>query len=273
MTIRIYVDGAHLQGGYGGWGAVIADGEKKTPLSGSDAEATSNRMELVAAIEALSAIPPGSEVEVYSDSQYLIHTMQGKYRRRKNSDLWHRLDELTRERRVSWRWARGDESPEIIEAHRLAEEAARRARGGISMVDVSPKSVTLREAVARSRVWMQPGTLETVRSGRLPKGDVFTAAQLAGVMAAKHTPHLIPLCHPLLVEDVKVEVRPGPDYIEVEAAVKGEGKTGMEMEALTAASIAALTVYDMCKGLDPRMKIEVKLIKKSGGKSGTVFLE
>lgn len=271
--IKIYIDGACLKEGYGGWGAVVIEDGKKTLLSGMDSNATSNRMELIAAIESLKMTPPGSEVEVYSDSQYLVHSMQGKFRRRQNFDLWSRLDELSRGRKVGWRWVGREDLPEMIEAHNLAEEAARRVGVGISMVDVSAKPVTAREAVARARVWLQPATVEAILKGETPKGDVFVAARLAGIMATKQTPHLIPLCHPVPIEDVRVNVRTGRDYIEIETTVRGEGKTGMEMEALTAASIAALTVYDMCKGVDLRMKIEVKLIKKSGGKSGTVILE
>lgn len=123
---------------------------------------------------------------------------------------------------------------------------------------------------------MQPSTLKALQQGKLPKGDVLATAQVAGIMAAKRTPQLIPLCHPLLLTDVKVEFHLDEQNskVEVTAQVKCTGKTGVEMEALTAVAGSALTIYDMCKGIDPRMRIEeIRLVRKSGGKSGTVDLE
>lgn len=144
------------------------------------------------------------------------------------------------------------------------------------MVDIGEKPDTEREAVARGWVKMQPSTLKLLREGGLPKGDVLAAAQVAGIMAAKRTPQLIPLCHPLLLTDVKVEflLDERGDRVEITAQVKSRGKTGVEMEALTAVAISALTIYDMCKGVDPGMQIEgIRLVKKSGGKSGAVVFE
>jgi len=123
---------------------------------------------------------------------------------------------------------------------------------------------------------MQPSTLKLLREGGLAKGDVLATAQIAGIMAAKRTPQLIPLCHPLLLTDVKVEfhINEPSSAVEVIARVKSQGKTGVEMEALTAVAISLLTIYDMCKGVDPRMQIEgVRLVRKSGGKSGAVVFE
>jgi cyclic pyranopterin phosphate synthase len=119
---------------------------------------------------------------------------------------------------------------------------------------------------------MKPITLELIRRGEIEKGDVLAMAQTAGTMAAKETPHLIPLCHPLLLTNVRIEFNfpESADLIEITATVKNIGKTGVEMEALTAASISALTIYDMCKPVDKSMSIEkIHLIRKSGGKSGT----
>jgi cyclic pyranopterin phosphate synthase len=144
------------------------------------------------------------------------------------------------------------------------------------MVDIGEKPDTEREAVAKGWVKMQPSTLKLLREGGLPKGDVLATAQVAGIMAAKRTPQLIPLCHPLLLTDVKVEFRLDEqgDRVEIIAQVKSRGKTGVEMEALTAVTISALTIYDMCKGVDPGMQIEaIRLVKKSGGKSGVVVFE
>ncbi len=146
----------------------------------------------------------------------------------------------------------------------------------VRMVDIGEKPDTEREAVARGVIKMQPSTLKLLREGGLAKGDVLATAQIAGIMAAKRTPQLIPLCHPLLLTDVKVEfhIDEPSSAVEIIARVKSQGKTGVEMEALTAVAISALTIYDMCKGVDPRMQIEgVRIVRKSGGKSGTVVFE
>lgn len=150
------------------------------------------------------------------------------------------------------------------------------AAGRPRMVDISQKADTQREAVAKGIVRMQAATFDLLKKGAMPKGDVLSVAQLAGIMAAKQTPYLIPLCHPLLLDDIKVEVRldEANKAVEITATVKSTGKTGVEMEALTATAIAALTVYDMCKAVDRGMKIDsIRLVRKSGGKSGTIALE
>ncbi|MBS3976711.1 MAG: cyclic pyranopterin monophosphate synthase MoaC [Syntrophomonadaceae bacterium] len=143
--------------------------------------------------------------------------------------------------------------------------------GRARMVDVGEKPKTEREAVARAAVRMQPETLSLIESGRLAKGDVLGVARVAGIMAAKKTPTLIPLCHPLLITSVNIHflLDKTASAVEIEARVSLAGQTGVEMEALTAVSVAALTIYDMCKAVDKGMVIEqVRLIKKSGGKSG-----
>ena len=138
------------------------------------------------------------------------------------------------------------------------------------MVDVSPKAETARTATARGRIVMAPATLALIREGRAGKGDVLGVARLAGIIAAKRTSDLIPLCHPLMISKVSVDLEPeGDDAIVIEATVSLTGKTGVEMEALTAVSIAALTVYDMVKAADRGMRIEdIRLVHKAGGKSG-----
>jgi len=138
------------------------------------------------------------------------------------------------------------------------------------MVDVSPKAETARTATARGRIVMAPETLLLIREGRAGKGDVLGVARLAGIMAAKRTSDLIPLCHPLMISKVSVDLEPeGDNAIVIEATVSLTGKTGVEMEALTAVSIAALTVYDMVKAADRGMRIEdIRLVHKAGGKSG-----
>ncbi|MBN1190418.1 MAG: cyclic pyranopterin monophosphate synthase MoaC [Dehalococcoidales bacterium] len=144
------------------------------------------------------------------------------------------------------------------------------------MVDVSAKNETLREAVARCTVHMKAETLDLIKQGQIAKGDVFTVAQVAGIMAAKQTPHLIPLCHPLLLGEIRVEfsVDEANRAVLITSTVKNSGQTGVEMEAMTAVSVAALTIYDMCKAVDRGMRIDnIRLVKKSGGKSGTIILE
>ena len=140
------------------------------------------------------------------------------------------------------------------------------------MVDVGDKAVTTREAIARGEVRMKPATLRRVAAGRAKKGDVFAVARVAGILAAKRTHELVPLCHPLPIAAIAVELSANRarSVVEVEARVRVDGKTGVEMEALTAVAVACLTVYDMTKAIDRGMTIgRVRLIKKSGGRSGT----
>lgn len=143
--------------------------------------------------------------------------------------------------------------------------------GNAHMVDVSAKDETERVAVAGGSVLMQPDTLRMILDGGVKKGDVLSVAQLAGIMGAKRTPDLIPLCHPLALTKVTVELScdPARQAVDITATCKLKGRTGVEMEALTAVSVAALTVYDMCKAVDKGMRItDVRLLHKSGGKSG-----
>jgi cyclic pyranopterin phosphate synthase len=144
------------------------------------------------------------------------------------------------------------------------------AAGRAAMVDVSAKDETARTATARGRIVMLPATLALIREGRAGKGDVLGVARIAGIMAAKKTAELIPLCHPLMISKVTVELEPeGEDAVAIEATVSLAGRTGVEMEALTAVTVAALTVYDMVKAVDRGMRIEdVRLVHKAGGKSG-----
>ena len=147
---------------------------------------------------------------------------------------------------------------------------------GPRMVDVGAKPSTLREAVARGNVAMRPETVAAIRSHSTPKGDVLSTAQIAGIMAAKRTHELIPMCHPLSISFIGVDLSVSEDgqSVGIEATVRTTGKTGVEMEALTAVSVAGLTVYDMCKAIDRGMRIQsVRLVRKTGGKSGDIVLE
>lgn len=148
------------------------------------------------------------------------------------------------------------------------------AQGRARMVDVGEKPDTKRVAVAKGRVVMTPQTLELVRKNEIAKGDVLTVAQVAGIAAAKRASELIPLCHPLFLTNIQVDFDFQANGIEIKATVEATGKTGVEMEALTAVTVSALTIYDMCKAQDRAMRIQdVRLVKKSGGKSGEIVLE
>ena len=143
------------------------------------------------------------------------------------------------------------------------------SEGRARMVDVGGKEVTQRRAVARARVTMQEETAQALADGTVAKGDVLAVARVAGIQAAKRTSELIPLCHPLMLSSVQVDLTPGPSWVDIEATAETVDRTGVEREALTACSVAALTVYDMCKARDRAMQVEaVGLVEKSGGRSG-----
>lgn len=292
--IKIYTDGAYNPvPGQGGWAAVIVEGKQKRVFSGTAQKTTSNRMEITAALEGILKTKLGAEVVVYTDSQYLFGCMASGWQRRANRDLWQQVDGAVSQRKVRWEWI--DQNARNAfhkEAHDRANSlssqgeaekkvAARELthideQGRPRMVDVSGKPDTRREAVAKGMVRMQPSTLARLKKGPMAKGDVLAVAQLAGIMAAKQTPNLIPLCHPILIGDIKVEfsLDEAKSTVEITATVKSMGKTGVEMEALTATAVTALTIYDMCKAVDRGIRIEnIRLVKKSGGKSGTISLE
>jgi cyclic pyranopterin phosphate synthase len=149
-------------------------------------------------------------------------------------------------------------------------------RGQANMVDVGEKADSVREAIARGAIRLQPATLAMITGGTAPKGDVLATARIAGIMAAKRASDLIPLCHPLMLTRVAVEITPdaASSSLRIEATVRTTGKTGVEMEALTAVSVAALTIYDMCKAVDRGMRItDIRLAEKRGGRSGEIVLE
>ncbi len=285
--IRIYTDGACSGNpGPGGWAAIIISDEGREEIKGREKKTTNNRMEITAAIEGLTRISSGSEVVIESDSQYLVNTMTKNWKRRANQDLWKKLDKLVAERSVSWVWIKGHNGhPENERADKLANDMVGNSKnnpthfdvdGKVHMVDVTDKATTERVATARGSVVMSPDTLRFIQQGEMAKGDVFAVAQIAGVMAAKQTHQIIPLCHPLPITSVDVDLQLDEERstVEISATVRTTAKTGVEMEALTAVSAAALTVYDMCKAMDRAMRIEnVRLIRKSGGRSGEIVLE
>ncbi len=287
--IHIYTDGACAGNpGPGGWAAIIVDGAKRRELKGREESTTSNRMEILAAIKGLEQTPTGSQITIHSDSQYLVRTMTENWKRNTNLDLWHELDRLAAERNVDWVWIKGHNGhPENERANRLASEMAGLkektaapthfdSEGKVRMVDVSAKPATERVAIARGTVAMKPATLEMIKKGETAKGDVLAVAQMAGIMAAKQTSHLIPLCHPLPITNISVEFKLDEERsaVDITTTVKTTAQTGVEMEALTAVAVAALTIYDMCKAVDRGMRIEsIRLARKSGGKSGEIVLE
>ena len=301
-AITIYTDGSCLGNpGPGGWGTLVfGESEEPQRLSGHEAQTTNNRMELMAAIQGLEAVPAGSKVVLHSDSSYLVNTMTKNWKRRVNHDLWERLDTLSGSHNVEWRWVRGHNGDRWNEAaDRLAVAAmniaAGRETGATSeptkpadslthiddegrarMVDVGDKPVTDREATAKGHVTIQPETLRLIKEGLMKKGDVLTIAQLAGIMGAKRTSELIPLCHPLPLNQVSVdfELDESNSRIEITASARTSSKTGVEMEALTAVSVAALPLYAMCKAVDRGIRIEnIRLVRKRGGQSGDITLE
>ena len=287
--INIYVDGScDGNPGPGGWAAIIVDGAKRREIKGREENTTNNRMEILAAIKGLEQTREGAQVTIHSDSQYLVRTMTENWKRKANLDLWHKLDELLAGRNVEWKWIRGhNDHPENERADRLANEMAGMkekspspthfdAEGKVRMVDVTAKPATERLAVAKGVVIMKPTTLEMIKKGETAKGDVLAVAQMAGIMAAKQTSHLIPLCHPLPITSVSLEFKLDEERsaVDIMATVKTTAQTGVEMEALTAVAVAALTIYDMCKAVDRGMRIEnIRLARKSGGKSGEIVLE
>jgi cyclic pyranopterin monophosphate synthase len=288
-VIHIYTDGACVGNpGPGGWAAVIVDGGKRREIKDREENTTNNRMEILAAVKGLEQTTPGAQVTIYSDSQYLVRTMTENWKRNTNLDLWHELDRLVAERSVDWVWIKGHNGhPENERANRLATEMAsisERApqpthfdsEGKVRMVDVSAKPATERVAIARGTVAMKSATLEMIKKGEMAKGDVLAVAQMAGIMAAKQTSHLIPLCHPLPITNVSVEFKLDEErsVVDITSTVKTTAQTGVEMEALTAVAVAALTIYDMSKAMDRGMRIEsIRLSRKSGGKSGDIVLE
>jgi cyclic pyranopterin phosphate synthase len=284
--IQIYTDGSYNSMlDQGGWSAVIVRDNEKHVLSGTVPKTTGNRMEITAVLEAVNQIPYNTEITIYTDSQYLLGCMTKGWRRRANLDLFEQLDQAIKKRNVNWHWIKSeDDNPLHKEAHQTAIKLATTTpaenttelthldlTGFPQMVDITQKSITERVATAGGNIKMQPTTFELVKQNQLPKGNVLVTAQLAGIMAAKQTANIIPLCHPLSINTINItfNYEETNHSIQIAATVKSTGKTGVEMEALTAVTVAALTIYDMCKAVDQSMILEnIRLIEKSGGKRG-----
>ena len=290
--IELYTDGACSGNpGPGGWAAIIVEDGAKRSLQGGQEQTTNNRMEILAVIKGLESLPASAEATVLSDSQYVVNTMTRNWKRSANRDLWERLDTQVAKRKVSWQWVRGHASnPHNEEADALAVRESRLAAEGQSraglthvddsgkarMVNVGSKPATHRVAVAKGAVITQPETLDLIRSNALEKGDVLVVARVAGIMGAKNTQQVIPLCHPLPLDHVSVdfELDESRSAVGITATASTTSKTGVEMEAMTAVAIAALTIYDMCKAVDRGIRIDsIRLVSKRGGKSGDLILE
>ena len=300
--IDIYTDGA-CKSGVGGWAALIFETSGHRDMSGKLEDTTSNRMELSAAIHSLESLPTGSEVTIFSDSEYLVKTMTQGWKRNTNLDLWENLDSLNIAHKVNWQWVKGHANipgneyvnqlagfeagvtkakPNIDRFFKTLDNTATPTlthvdqQGSVEMVDVGWKPVSDREAIAQGCILMKPETINLISENLIKKGDVLTIAQIAGIMGGKRTAELIPLCHPLPLNklDVELELDLANNRVKISALARTSGKTGVEMEALTAVSIAALTIYDMCKGVDRWMTIEdIGLVSKSGGLGGDIQRE
>lgn len=290
---EIYTDGSCIGNpGQGGWAGLIIDDQKiETEISGFDLNTTNNRMELLAVIKSIEKIEDGSAINLYSDSQYVINSITKNWKKEKNVDLWNELEKVLVNKSVQWFWVRGHSDNEFNNrVDRLARNTSKQIpkedqdfflthldnEGKIQMVDIDSKASTKREAMAEALVQFQPKTLEIVMEGGLKKGDVFTVAKIAGITGSKKTSDLIPLCHKINLShvDINFDVDIKKSQVKIISSVKAEYKTGVEMEALTAVMCAGLTIYDMCKSIDKLITIkEVKLIRKSGGKSGDFVLE
>ncbi len=293
QLIEIYTDGACLGNpGPGGWAAVIFEQGDRRIVKGREDHTTNNRMEILAVVEGLKALVEPGRVTVFSDSQYLINTMTKSWKRKANLDLWEKLDAVVGRHEVTWCWVKGHDGHPMNEmADRLAVGEAKHHQdfnsyagkfthlntsGEASMVDISMKPETARVAVARAQISMSRQTLVLIEANDLQKGDVISVARVAGIIAAKNTSQLIPLCHSLQLTKVALQFDMDHEnnLIAIEGMAKTTAKTGVEMEAMTAVSIAALTIYDMCKSVDRSMRINnVRLVKKTGGKSGDIVLE
>ena len=280
----LYTDGSCIGNpGPGGWASIIIINDVKTTLSGSDEETTNNKMEITAIIKGLEQFPENSSVKIFTDSEYVINTMTKNWKRNTNLDLWNCLDSLVKNRTIEWNWVKGHSGNKLNdEADLIANGEAKKIiqkkklthlnkEGNAQMVDTSTKGITERIAIVSGKILMKKETLDTALEGNLKKGDLFSVAKTSGINAAKWTHLLIPMCHPIPVSNVVIDIVPNHDMpgLEITSTVKANWNTGVEMEAFTAVSITCLTIFDMCKSLDKSMKIEdIHLVHKAGGASG-----
>ena len=285
--IQIHTDGSCLGNpGPGGWGAIIIypDGDVKE-LSGSNQDTTNNRMELKAVIEALNFLQSGSMIELFSDSLYVINTITKGWKKKANIELWNELDNLIQKHNnISWNWVKGHSGDFYNEkVNDIAQGKAEMVKknnlshvneeGSVQMVDVGQKNDSERTAVAKGFVKVSQEIISQVLAANNPKGDVLSISRIAGIMAAKKTPELIPLCHQIDLNhvDITIDIDDENNRFVIEASTKSSSKTGVEMESLVAVSITALTIYDMTKAIAHDSLIsDIQLVSKKGGKSGNI---
>lgn len=278
----VYTDGSCIPNpGSGGWAYEIRNSmdEIIDSSSGFDKNTTNNRMELTAVIKSLQSdyIKSNSVVTIKSDSQLIIHTMNKNWKKKENTDLWNDLDEYKKGKNLhcEWEWVKahaGIEGNENVDqkANQEAKMSHLSNDGNVNMVDVSDKNQTIRVAKATSKIKLSKTAFEMTKSNDSKKGNVLATARIAGILAAKKTHELIPLCHQINLTNINIDfILDDSGFITVDSKVKCIGNTGVEMEALTSVTVASLTIYDMLKSVDKRIVInDIHLISKSGGKSG-----
>ncbi|MQG18747.1 MAG: cyclic pyranopterin monophosphate synthase MoaC [SAR202 cluster bacterium] len=303
IMIRVYTDGSCLNNpGAGGWAAIILDKKSKMILKGGENNTTNNRMELMSVISGLESIADDEDVTIYSDSKYVINSVTLGWKRKANLDLWELLDQQLISKNVEWQWVKGHSGDKYNEeADQIAQSEADKIQNNInqpsysqeslfkkvkmthlddngeaSMVNVASKEKTIRKAEAKCTVVVGAEVLKLIIDNQIKKGDVFSTANIAGIMAAKKASNLIPLCHTILLDKVGIsfEIDQIHHQVHVTSVVESSERTGVEIEALVAASVAGITIYDMCKSVDKKIHIDnLHLVKKTGGKSGDFDIE
>jgi len=297
--ILIYTDGSCLSNpGPGGWAAIVLDDESKTILKGGENNTTNNRMEIMAVISGLESVSNDDDVKIYSDSKYVINSITLGWKRKVNLDLWELLDQQLIGKNVEWQWVKGhsgdkynEEADQIAlsEANNIKSNFSSQGsffkdvkmshlndQGQAAMVNVGSKEKTVRTAQAKCDVILGSEIVQLIKENQIKKGDVFSVANIAGIMAAKNTSNLIPLCHTILIDKVAInfDINKSNDLVEITSIVETRERTGVEIEALVAASVSAVTIYDMCKSVDKKIRIDnLRLVKKTGGKSGDFNIE
>ena len=220
----LFTDGSCIGNpGPGGWASIIIINDVNTTLSGSDEETTNNKMEITAIIKGLEQFPENSSVKIFTDSEYVINTMTKNWKRNTNLDLWNCLDSLVKNRTIEWNWVKGHSGNKLNdEADLIANGEAKKIiqkkklthlnkEGNAQMVDTSTKGITERIAIVSGKILMKKETLDTALKGNLKKGDLFSVAKTSGINAAKWTHLLIPMCHPIPVSNVVIDIVPNHD--------------------------------------------------------------
>lgn len=297
--VLIYTDGSCLSNpGPGGWAAIVLYDESKTILKGGENNTTNNRMEMLAVISGLESVSNDDDITIYSDSKYVINSITLGWKRKANLDLWELLDQQLIGKNVEWKWVKGhsgvkynEEADQIAlsEANHIKSNLSSKEsffegvkmshlnnQGKATMVNVGFKEKTVRKAQAKCDVILGSEIVQLIKENQIKKGDVLSVANIAGIMAAKNASSLIPLCHTILIDQVEInfDIDESNGLIEITSLVETRERTGVEIEALVAVSVSAVTIYDMCKSIDKKIRIDnLRLVKKTGGKSGDFNIE